>query len=286
MVPEVYVVGSYRPEKMTVDVRGLLLDSLKDVKQSPAVALSGGLDSTSILFALQELGKDPRAYTFHVKGVVSEDLREARRVCETFDVPLTEVTLPNDHGIIKRDTYAIVRGLGLKQKTAVECTWPFLYLYEEISEDTLALGNAGDGHFVISREAMINNVNEDVERMDHFRNRLFGSPEYSQVNIHQQLAPAYGIQHLHIPYYERPFVQAFLGTSWHEINKPNQKQPIIDAYPDKFAQIRVRKHTNLQKGDSEIAEQFEKLLETNWNTEGWKSPVGIYNALANGDLPP
>jgi hypothetical protein len=271
---------------MTVDVRQLLLDSLQDVKQSPAVALSGGLDSTSILFALQELNKDPRAYTFHVKDVVSEDLRESRRVCDTFDVPLTEVTLPNDHATIKRDTYAIVEGLGLKQKTAIECTWPFLYLYEEVTEDSIALGNAGDGHFVISREAMINKINEDVERMDHFRNSLFGDPTYSQVNIHRQLAPVYGIQHLHIPYYERPFVNAFLGTAWQDINKPKQKQPIIDAYPDKFNQINVRKHTNLQKGDSEIAEQFNKLLETNWNIQGWKSPVGIYNAIAKGDLPP
>lgn len=286
MVPEVYVVGHHRAKTMTVDVRQLLLDSLQDVKQSPAVALSGGLDSTSILFALQELDKDPRAYTFHVKGVVSEDLRESRRVCDTFDVPLTEVTLPNDHATIKRDTYAIVEGLGLKQKTAIECTWPFLYLYEAVTEDSIALGNAGDGHFVISREAMINKINEDVERMDHFRNSLFGDPAYSQVNIHRQLAPAYGIQHLHIPYYERPFVNAFLGTAWQDINKPKQKQPIIDAYPDKFNQINVRKHTNLQKGDSEIAEQFNKLLETNWNIGGWKSPVGIYNAIAKGDLPP
>lgn len=286
MVSEVYVVGGYRTETMTVDVRALLLDSLKDVKQSPAVALSGGLDSTSVLFALQELGKDPNAYAFHVKGTLSEDLREARRVCETFDVPLTEITLPNDHATIKRDTYAIVHGLGYKKKTNVECIWPFLYLYQEITEDTLATGHAGDAHFVISREAMINHINHDVKRMDQFRKEHFGDAHYSQIKMHQQLAPAYGIKHLHMPYYERPFVQAFMGTSWDEINKPNQKQPIIDAFPQKFAQIKTRKHMNLHKGDSNIAAQFDKLLETNWNTEGWKSPVGIYNALANGDLPP
>lgn len=270
---------------MTPDVRQLLEESLADVPPEPAVALSGGVDSTSVLFALQELGKSPRAYTFHIEGHESTDLRVARDVCRTFDVPFTPVALPTDLQTIKQDTYSIIEGLGYTSKTDIECIWPFLYLLPEIGETTLATGACADGHFVISREAMLNGKHETVERMDKFRADLFGDPDYAQIRMVEQLAGQYGIDDVRVPFFERPFVKAFMGTAWDEINKPKQKQPIIDAYPDRFAKVKVRSHTNLQCGDSKIQDQFEKLVDSTWNVGDWKSPVGIYNAIDRGEVP-
>jgi asparagine synthetase B (glutamine-hydrolysing) len=270
---------------MTPDVRSLLEDSLSDIPQQPAVALSGGIDSTSVLFALQELDKDPRAYTFHVEGHESTDLRISRDVCRTFDVPFTPVELPTDLATIKQDTYSIINGLGYRSKTDIECIWPFMYLLPEINEQALATGSCADGHFVISREAMLNGIDKSVDRMDKFRSDLFGDPDYAQIRMVEKLAAQYGIPSVRVPYYTREFVSAFMGTAWDEINKPKQKQPIIDAYPDKFSKIKVRSHTNLQCGDSKIQDQFEKLVDSTWNINDWKSQVGIYNAIARGDVP-
>jgi hypothetical protein len=42
-------------------------------------------------------------------------------------------------------------------------------------------------------------------------------------------------------------------------------------------------HTNLQLGDSGIAELFTRLLPT-LGGHKWRSTVGIYNAIAKGEL--
>jgi hypothetical protein len=65
------------------------------------------------------------------------------------------------------------------------------------------------------------------------------------------------------------------------VNKPKQKQPILDAFPKEFARVKVRPHINLQLGDSGIAQHFYKLLDTDLNPGGIKSPVAIYNRLTN-----
>jgi len=131
-------------------VRETLEDLLSDVSEPVAVALSGGIDSTSCLFALQELGKEVHAYTFHIEGHESTDLRVSRDICDTFDVPFTPVSLPTDIGQIKTDTNAIVNGLGYEKKTNIECIWPFMYLLPEIDEQQLVTGACADGHFCIS----------------------------------------------------------------------------------------------------------------------------------------
>jgi hypothetical protein len=76
----------------------------------------------------------------------------------------------------------------------------------------------------------------------------------------------------------------FLGTTWAQVNKPRQKQPILSAYPNEFRRIRILPHVNLQLGDSGIAAHFEKLLSSDWNAHGGKSVVGIYNRLNAGLL--
>lgn len=268
----------------TFNVAELLKESLADVDGPIAVALSGGVDSTSCLFALQQLGKDVRAYTFHVKGVESTDFQVARNICDIFDVPFNEVILPNDLSTIKQDVYTIIQGLGYRNKTDIECIWPFLYLLPNMSESTLVTGSCADGHFVISREGMLN-YRDSVEAMDKYRSDLFSDPDYAQIRMVERIAKKYGIDDVRVPYFDREFVRLFMGTSWDEINKPNQKQPIIDAYPELFAKVPTRNHSNLQMGDSKIQEQFEKLINSRWNIHDYDSPVGIYNSVARGEVP-
>ena len=45
-----------------------------------AVLLSGGVDSLSVAFAAQRLGKKVTAYTFHLKGQPSYDALKAKEV--------------------------------------------------------------------------------------------------------------------------------------------------------------------------------------------------------------
>ena len=265
-------------------VRELLEEKLSNVPDKPAVALSGGVDSTSCLFALQELGKSPQAYTFHVDGHESTDLRVARRICEQFDVPFTPVELPTDLTTIKQDTYAIIKGLGLTSKTNVECIWPRWYLLQAVEESTLVTGDCADAHFANSKKGAMH-YKDSVERMNQYRDEHFSNPNYAQLRTIRKLGTQYGVNEVVAPYRDKEFQDLFYDTSWEEVNNPRMKEPIRQAYPKRFGAVSIHS-ANLQTSDSKIQDQFEKLVDSLWNINDWKTPVGIYNAIERGEVPP
>ena len=98
------------------------------------------------------------------------------------------------------------------------------------------------------------------------------------VHIHRNLSRVYKKCWV-APYMTQEMIDELKGTTWDEVNRPHQKQPILDAFPEQFKRIKIFKHTNFQKGDSGISEHFEKLLHTDLNVGKHKSVVGIYNYL-------
>jgi hypothetical protein len=71
----------------------------------------------------------------------------------------------------------------------------------------------------------------------------------------------------------------FRGVQWSEINKPKEKQAIIDAYKEPFSKVKLFRHQNFQKGDSGIATAFMQLVHTDLNKGNFKTPKGIYNDI-------
>lgn len=268
---------------MNERIRQLLKRKLTEVHDEPALALSGGVDSTSCLFALQDLGKSPQAYTFYVKGHESTDLRTARHICKQFDVPFTPVELPTDLKTIKEDTYAIIEGLGLTSKTNIECIWPRWYLLQAVDESMLVTGDCADAHFANSKKGAMH-YKDSVERMNQYRDEHFSNPNYAQLRTIRKLGAQYGVDKVIAPYRDKEFQNLFYDTSWDEVNKPRMKAPIRQAYSDRFSAVSIHS-ANLQTSDSRIQDQFEKLVDSSWNVGDWKSPVGIYNAVARGEVP-
>ncbi len=247
-----------------------------------AVFLSSGVDSMSVLFSLLEVGKTPHAYTFHLEGVESQDLIYAQECARLFNVSFEKVTLPSSVSTLKRDLVFMSRELEVRGKANIECTWPMIYAINQCNYTHIATGSCADGHFVISKKGCIH-YRHTVEKMDEYRDSLFNNPNYAQVQTLALFASEQG-KVMHVPYFSQGIVDLFKGTSWESINKPKQKQPIISAFPEYFDSVKIFRHTNLQLGDSGIANHFTKLLDTGWNSRGWKSPVGIYNAVAKGEI--
>jgi hypothetical protein len=71
----------------------------------------------------------------------------------------------------------------------------------------------------------------------------------------------------------------FKGTSWEQINKPREKYAIVNAYKEYFDQVKVHKHSNYQLGDSGISKHFDTLLNTDLNTDNFKSVQSIFNRI-------
>lgn len=232
-----------------------------------ALFLSGGMDSHLLLLACLELNKKVHAYTFKRAGVFSSDVMRAAKIAEAFNLEFTIIDLPmHDREYLIYKLKDLKYTFGAKKKTEFECTFPFLLSSPKVMEKHILVGHAADGHYCISKKGMLH----WRDKIDEFRSSYFSNPDCCQNKILRKL---FEPRQIYFPYMEKPIVDYFMGKSWDECNKPKQKQLTRDCFTT--WPIPFENHTNLQLGDSGIAEGFNILLEgTNF-----KSPISIYNRL-------
>ena len=271
-------------EKRTPNVRGVLLDELSHIKasgQSAAVLLSSGVDSHSVLFACLELGIPIVAYSFTLADRESRDFKYARATAEVFGVPFKKVELPMTVTALKKFClYAVRRGA--KGKTDFECMWPMTMAFRQAAKDGhryVLSATAADSHFALSKKANM----KFKDRVDDYRRLVFAKRNTGQKLLLRAEAAKLGMDYM-TPYDTTRMCSELHGYSWTELNKPQQKQPIRSAFPEYFQKCKTTVHTNLQLGDSGIANHFNILLSSDWNRWGYKSVKGIYNRLVLGEI--
>lgn len=266
---------------MAVNVRGALLDELYYIKasgQPAAVCMSAGVDSHSVLFALMELGVPVTTYSFTLEDRESRDFKYARSTAEVLGVPFTPIYLPTNVQHLKKFLLYAVKN-GASSKTDFECMWPMVYLFRKVNEPFIVSATSADSHFALSKKANMHYK----DKVDHYRTVVFGKRNTGQRIILKAEAAKLGKSYF-TPYDTTRMCSELHGLSWDELNKPQQKQPIRDSFPEYFSRIKTTVHTNLQLGDSGIADHFTKLLDTDWNRWNYKSIKGIYNRLNSGDI--
>ena len=257
-----------------VSLHDVLINEVRHLpKDGVALCLSSGIDSQSLLFAMMEIGISPHVYSFTLEDRESRDFVEARTLANEMGVPFTKVMLPIDVETLIDDCFAMARDFGAKKKTDFECLWPFLYVYPVVEEKYIVTGIPADGHFCISKKGILH-YKDDV---DAFRKMYFSNPNAGQRLLRGKMAHKYGKINVD-PFYSTNIAKVLEGLSWDDLNKPQQKMPIRNSF-ERFATMKVHNHTNLQLGDSGIAEHFETLLDTSLNDKGYKSVVGIYNKI-------
>lgn len=258
------------------EMRSRLLDSMSRVSDPcVAVLMSGGVDSSSVLYAAIEAGLEPHCYTFAFAGAPSRDYYIARAVCRAEGVRFTPVMLPDSLETLREDIFALHDEYGCVSKTEYECTWPFLYAYQAIEERWVASGLGAEAHFVLTKRGAIHYRN----RPDEFREEYWARQNPNQMDQHRILAGKHG-KELVFPYMEEETARLFAGSGWDEINRPHHKQPILDAFPERYGSRRVWPQ-NLQAG-SGVSAHFARLLGTGMNTRGYRSVVGILNDVGRG----
>lgn len=268
---------------MTINVRSVLLDELEYIKYSgkkAAVLLSSGVDSASVLFACIELGIPVEAYSFTLDTHESRDFKYARDIAKVVGVTFNPVLLPTDiNHLLKYMQYGA--RLGCVSKTDFECFWPMAYAMRQAASDPdvgfVLSATSADSHFALSKKANM----KYKDKVDLYRTLVFKKRNTGQKLLLRKEAAKLGITYL-TPYDSTRMCSELYGYTWEELNKPKQKQPIRDSFPEYFSRVKVTNHTNLQLGDSGIADHFLKLLDTELNTKGWKSVKGIYNKVVAG----
>ena len=263
------------------NIREVLQDILRPLPNKICIATSGGIDSSALVLSALDIGKEVQIISFTFKDWDSHDFKSALKLSTKFDVRFVPVYLPYEINEIVETVKYLIKIVGCKKKTAIECLFPFYYLIKVMKRhkfETLVTGIAADGHFGLSKKAMIHYSKDDQKfkklRQDYFSNlesagtkRLIKLCQLNKINISN-------------PYFEPSVFSLWIDKNWKELNKPRQKEVIHKFYPE-LLDLKIKPHTNLQLGDSRIAQRVGDAVISKYKLNA-KSPIGIYNRIAKG----
>ena len=260
------------------DIREILSGVISErcSDDSVALLLSGGVDSLSLGFAADDLGKRVVAYTFQLGEWESSDSVAARRAADMFGWEFVLIKVPVDN--LCNDFITLAEEYACKKKTQFECAFPFLYVFPVLSERFVLSGVGADGHYGLSRRAMtdvlgVKDRAESRRVFDSLRRKYYSSENPGGIIQLGTLASNYG-KVLCLPYRDQSVFDHFIGMGWHDINKPQQKTPVLRAYSEQFRRCGTRKHLNLQLA-SGIDRVFESLLSSSLNTKNRKRVMDL-----------
>lgn len=240
-------------------IRSLLENSIRRIPDDEiAIFLSGGVDSMSIAFAADSIGKKIKAYTFHLENKPSYDACKALEYAKLFGWKSQLIIVPSDHISLKQQWKKLASKYDCKKKTQYECTYPFLYVYPEVKETYIITGLGADSSYGLSKNAMIHH-RHTKEKFDIFRKKAYEAKPggyYQQLMLAKEYNKVY-----YTPYMEDEVKNYFMQFTWEQINKPFQKAIVVNAFKDYFDKVgKWRKHTSLQL-DAEIDVLFETLID-------------------------
>ena len=263
------------------NIRTVLHEILRPITTKIAVATSGGIDSASLVMAAKDLNKRQIIVSFTFDDFESHDFKSARLLAKHFNIDFLPVILPSDQNEIVNTVHYLIKEIKCKKKSAIECMFPFVYLLKVLKENkikTLVTGLAADGHFGLSKKAMIH-YSKDDKKFKQLRQEYFSTFESAHIIRLYKLCHKYEIG-LYNPYFYPRVFDLWINKNWQELNKPRQKEAIKKYFPelDKF---KIKPHTNLLLGDSKIAQRVGSAVVSKYKPYA-KSPVGIYNRIAKG----
>ena len=248
-------------KKKTIDVfDNMMIDKIltKEIEKTVpdkevAVLLSGGVDSISVAFAAERLGKKIISYSFRLDNHESYDYNKAKDIAQMRNWRFIGVTVPTDR--LVEDFHYLVK-LGCRKKTQFECTFPFLYIYPQIKENYVLSGWAADGYYGLSKKAMIHYKGDNFNQ---FRDDYFKKENQAGFMWHNKIAMLNN-KKLVTPYLSESVKKFFYKYNHEQLNKPFQKHHVRNGFYE-FNEIgKVDKHLNLQIG-SGITKLFGTLLK-------------------------
>lgn len=232
----------------------IIQETVKD--KNVAVLLSGGADSLSVALAANRLGYNIHAYSFHLKDQPTYDANKAEDASKKMGWEFTKVIVPIDN--LVDDFHVLRTKFECVKKTQYECTFPFLYIFPQIEEETILSGFAADGHYGVSKRACIH-FKQPKELFDQFRSGYLSDPP----GLRQQLALSRHYKKTYVtPYTDQRVVDYFHQFDWFQVNQPYQKHHVIESFTEFKTIGKPKHHINLQLGAG-VDKAFESLLQCN-----------------------
>ena len=208
------------------NIRTVLQDIIKPLPNKICVATSGGIDSSSVVLSALDLGKEVQIISFTFKDWFSEDFKSARKLSTKFNLRFVPVYLPYETDEIVETVKHLIKTVGCNENSY---RVPFSFLLfsksnERYKLETLVTGVAADGHFGLSKKAMIH-YSKDVQKFKKFRQDYFSNLESAGTKRLIKLCELNKIN-LCNPYFEPSVFSLWIDKNWQELNKPRQKEVI------------------------------------------------------------
>jgi asparagine synthetase B (glutamine-hydrolysing) len=245
-----------------------------------ALSLSGGIDSTTLLFALLELGYAPHCYTFRLGDSDSPDSAAARSITTTLGVPWTCIDIPRTTAALVTDIRRVMSITGSARKVFVQCPHPYLYVAPAIARDGFTqclVGTSADNLWGTSKELMMDARVEDATDVRLLREQDATNVVTTSANT-ALVAQHFGVT-LSDPYREhQPWIDLMLDTPWKLLHAPKIKALAIYAFSDYWNRGRWYRKNQLYQVVSGIREWHDTLLaDPVLNPTGAKAVVALYN---------
>lgn len=270
-------------------------------KKGVGIALSGGVDSCSLLAACLVVGVRPTVFSYTPSTHESTDFQYAEANAIALDLPFVPVYFPMDLKGLESAARQVIR-LGYRSKMQVESLAPMTCIAKAADLNginTLLTGDQADGYYIngnwISRnydrargipgpQRQHVKMDKDATRIDELR-RIYWEEDRGNCAAVRHVCAEYRV-HAVMPYRTGRVRDLFRGLHWREVNEPRLKEPAWQAFWEMnraSSGIRVRKApVNLHRGDSNFATVMGNTLLAAYPQ--YKTPLGIYGGMARGEI--
>lgn len=273
-----------------------LLESLDKLPIDLTVALSGGRESSMIVYGLIELNKCPKqVITFKMKDFKeSKDLYYTKKICSTFNIHLDVVEIPKlPKQELINDLKDIILFLPKIRLIDLQVCYAFKHMLKQIKTKNIAIGFYSNIHYFSggggssSQQRRFNDCckgkaswNDYIDEFNHSREAYWEKKNASGAENNYEIICKYirknGITS-HLPLYDKQlyeFSKTLTFWDYHIRNgKWDEKYFVELLFQDKFDLIGNNKNT----GDMHVKNNIKKYFIETFGVEKYNNIIPIIN---------
>lgn len=250
----------------TEAIKSFLDDIPKKDMDSIGILLSGGVDSTTLLWVMMELGLRPKVYTYTTSSTkgMSMDHKKAQALAEHYNLPLNVVHMSSDPEYVTQTIEKVlVENLEWLRKGRIDKEVAFLvhemglaaskdgikYLFSGLGEGNIHM--LGRKTEIRGHEGRISNLESAISGVGFDMTQVIGfAADLSRMGVR-----------LCAPHFISNARGAFSRLSWRQVNRPRKKEATLRAYSKEMEFSGINPQVSpMQSGDSGARDYFEEMV--------------------------
>lgn len=253
------------------------------------LALSGGIDSSVLLYSSLEANNPPKeCITFILDGNSNKDYLATRELCSKYKIPLKVVTIPSDVNTILKDTKDIISIIGEGWKVHVQSCWPYMYMCPQITTKNLVAGTWADYYCSLKKATNIARRSmSDVEFEAFYKEHRRKKYNNTQQSFHsmKKYIESFGINFIQ-PYNNDYLFSLAVKLDFKDWNmngdKVKHKYLWYQLYKKWFDETGIFRQQSPMQIVTGIRTAHEQMLaDLTINTNNNKDLLSIYNKIKN-----